>query len=110
MTKRLAVFASYDRNGIVHDFVVNYLKKLRAVADTVVFVADNTADEKERAKLNGLWQTSPFLNRTGNTISDRINAGSIWRGKRGCRTDATSCFCATTVASPSREWNRLLPT
>jgi len=60
MTKRLAVFASYDRNGIVHDFVVNYLKKLRAVADTVVFVADNTADEKERAKLNGLADIAIF--------------------------------------------------
>lgn len=60
MTKRLAVFASYDKNGIVHDSVVSYLEKLRAVADTVVFIADNTADEKERAKLNGLADIAVF--------------------------------------------------
>lgn len=60
MTKRLAVFASYDKNGIVHDSVVTYLKQLRAVADAVVFVADNTADGEQRAKLDGLADIAVF--------------------------------------------------
>ncbi len=60
MTKRLAVFASYDKNGIVHDSVVTYLKKLRAVADAVVFVADNAADGEQRAKLDGLADIAVF--------------------------------------------------
>lgn len=54
------MFASYDKNGIVHDSVVTYLKQLRAVADAVMFVADNTADGEQRAKLDGLADIAVF--------------------------------------------------
>lgn len=60
MTVRVAVFAAFDKDGIVHDYVLAYLKKLKAVADKIVFVADNEAVESEQKKLNGLADIAVF--------------------------------------------------
>ena len=87
MTKRLAVFASYDKNGIVHDAVVAYLKKLRAVADVIVFIADNTADASERAKLNGLADVAVF------EPHGEYDFGSYKRGIRLARDKGLSDGC-----------------
>lgn len=60
MTRRLVLFASFDKDGLVRDYVVSYLRKLKAVAERVVFVADNTAEQTEQAKLNGLADIAIF--------------------------------------------------
>lgn len=51
---RIAIFASYDKNGIIHDYVIEYLKYLKEIADKIIFIADNYADEQEQNKLKWL--------------------------------------------------------
>lgn len=48
--KRLTIFASYDKNNIVNDYVHYYLKELKKISD-VVFVADNTLNDFEKEKV-----------------------------------------------------------
>lgn len=60
MTRRLVLFASFDKDGLVRNYVVSYLRKLKAVAERIVFVADNTAEQTERDKLNGLADIAIF--------------------------------------------------
>ena len=60
MTRRIVVFAAFDKGGIVHNYVLTYLKKLKAVADKIIFIADNEASETERQKLNGLADIAVF--------------------------------------------------
>ena len=49
-----AVFAHYDKDCIVDDYVLFYLKSLKSVCNFVVFVSCNPLVEGEREKLNGL--------------------------------------------------------
>lgn len=51
--KRLAVFASYDKNCKINDYIVYYLKELNKVSD-IIFVADNPLDEVEKEKIRSL--------------------------------------------------------
>jgi lipopolysaccharide biosynthesis protein len=51
--KRLAVFAGYDKYGIINDYVIYYLKELKKVAD-IIFVYDNSFSEEELLKIKGL--------------------------------------------------------
>ena len=39
--KRIAVFASYDMEGIINDAVISYLQALQTVVDGIVFITDN---------------------------------------------------------------------
>ena len=57
---RLAIFASYDKQGIVHDYVISYLKRLKRVSDKIIFIADNHAKAEEKQKLNGLVEFCSF--------------------------------------------------
>lgn len=52
--KRLVIFASYDKNGIIHDYVRTYLSQLREVSDCIIFVADNECCETETKKISSL--------------------------------------------------------
>lgn len=57
---RIAIFASYNKQGIVHDYVINYLKRLKRVANKIIFIADNNARSDEKEKLNGLVEFYSF--------------------------------------------------
>lgn len=57
---RLTIFASYDKQGIVHDYVISYLKRLKRVSDKIIFIADNHAKDKEKQKLKGLVEFCSF--------------------------------------------------
>lgn len=54
MMKRIALFAHYDRDGIVDDYVIYYLRSLKRVAGRILFVSDCALREGEAAKLEGL--------------------------------------------------------
>ena len=56
----IVVFASYDKDGIVHDYVLGYLRYLKEVADKIIFIADNYADEYEQNKLKELVDYAEF--------------------------------------------------
>ena len=59
--KRIVVFASYDKNGVIHDYILQYLKYLKEVADKIIFIADNYANAQEQQKLNGLVDYAEFV-------------------------------------------------
>lgn len=48
--KRLAVFAGYDKESVIHDYVVYYLQELSKSAD-VIYVADNELAQNETDKI-----------------------------------------------------------
>ena len=50
--KRAVIFAHYDKDGIIKDYILYYLKELKMVADKIVFVS--CSDLKNSESLNGL--------------------------------------------------------
>ena len=52
--KRIAIFAHYDCDGIVDDYVIYYLRGLAHVADRILFVSDCELRAGEAAKIEGL--------------------------------------------------------
>ena len=57
---RIAIFAHYDKDGVVHDYVLGYLKYLKEVADKVIFIADNYAEKREKDKVKNLVDYAEF--------------------------------------------------
>lgn len=57
---RVAIFASFDKDGIVHDYVISYLKRLKRVAEKIIFISDNNAKNEEIKKLSDLVVFSDF--------------------------------------------------
>jgi len=51
--KRLAIFAGYDKDSIIDDYVVYYLKELKKVAD-IIYVSDTKYSEQELQKIKDL--------------------------------------------------------
>jgi O-antigen biosynthesis protein len=51
---RIVIFASYDKSGIIHEYVISYLKKLKKISNTIIFVADNFVSNTELKKIRDL--------------------------------------------------------
>lgn len=49
--KRLAIFAGFNKNGIIPDYVVYYLKELKKYADGIIFITDNPIFKDELDKI-----------------------------------------------------------
>lgn len=49
--KKLAIFAFYNGKGLINDYVVTYLKYLKELSDSIIFVADNEPNVKELSKI-----------------------------------------------------------
>jgi len=58
MKKRLAVFAHYDRDNVIDDYVMYYLEELKKVASDIVFVSDCDLPDAELKKLDGIVKKS----------------------------------------------------
>lgn len=52
--KRLAVFAHYDKDSIIDDYVIYYVKALKKVAEKIIFVSDCDLTQVEQDKLIGI--------------------------------------------------------
>lgn len=48
--KRICLFAGYDKNNIIQEDVIYYIKELSTIAD-VYYMADNSLNKKEKDKL-----------------------------------------------------------
>lgn len=51
---RLCVFAHWDRDNIIDDYVIYYLNALKEVCRQIIFVSDCDLEESETEKLNGI--------------------------------------------------------
>lgn len=58
--KRVAIFASFSKNGKIADYVVYYLSELKKVCDAIVFVADNPIIPSEVDKIKNLVVYAQF--------------------------------------------------
>ncbi len=52
--KNISIFAHYDRDNIIDDYVIYYLNELKKVSEKVIFVSDCDLSKNEVAKLNGV--------------------------------------------------------
>lgn len=52
--KRAAVFAHYDKDNLVDEYVIYYLKSLKEVCEKIVFVSCGTLSDSEKHKLNDI--------------------------------------------------------
>jgi lipopolysaccharide biosynthesis protein len=51
---RITIFAHFDRDNLVDDYVILYLKGLREVSEKIIFVSDGKIIEEEKFKLSEL--------------------------------------------------------
>lgn len=51
-TGRVAVFASFSADGIIHPYIVHYLRGLRQVCDKIIFCSDNYFSNDETCKIS----------------------------------------------------------
>ena len=73
-TKRAAVFAHYDKNENIEDYVVYYLKCLKNIVGTVIFVSDGKIKEDEKVKI------SPYADNIIAESHGEYDFGSYKRG------------------------------
>lgn len=52
--KRLCIFAHWDRDNIIDDYVIYYLKALKEVCETIIFVSDCNLKASETDKLDNI--------------------------------------------------------
>ena len=74
---RAVVFAHYDKYNSIQEYVLYYLKELRKVADTIIFVSDPKSYSPCGVAITSLTRGCTLLLqlRMANTILDHINAG-----------------------------------
>lgn len=53
-SSRLVIFAHYDKWDLIEDYVIDYLKGLKSVANDIVFVSDCFLSQEELTKIDGL--------------------------------------------------------
>lgn len=57
MTKnRIAIFAHFDKDNIIDDYVVYFLKALKSVSDKIIFVSANDLSDFERKKVDNICE------------------------------------------------------
>ena len=49
--KRIAIFAHYSTDNKIDDYVIFYLKELKKVAESIIFVSDTNIEEEELDKI-----------------------------------------------------------
>ncbi len=52
--KRVVIFASYSKNGILADYVLYYLQGLKKIAEDIVFISDSKIQQGEEKKIQNL--------------------------------------------------------
>ena len=98
--RRSAVFASYSGNGRIEPYVLHYLKGLREVVDTIVFVTDNPLFEEEACKLEGVV-TCMIVSRHGEYDFGSYKRGWDWLVETGLLADVEEVvFCNDSCYGP----------
>ena len=52
--KRIAIFAHYDKNNLIQDFVIYYLSELKKCVEKIIFVSDSDVLPEELKKIENL--------------------------------------------------------
>lgn len=71
---RTCIFASYDANGIIQDYVVSYLKFLKEISNEILFISDCSFNDNELSKIN------PYISYSECNRHSEYDFGSYKRG------------------------------
>lgn len=85
--QRVAIFAAYNPQGIVPDYVVYYLTGLREVVDAIIYISDNTVYKEEVLKIRDLVVYASFM-RHGRYDFGSYKDGFLWAEQHGLLTHA----------------------
>lgn len=91
--KRIAIFASYNKNGRVADYVIYYLKALHKIANHIIFISDNEMEEGETEKLSDIVTTS-ICHRHGMYDFGSYRIGYYWALEHKLLEDADELIFA----------------
>ena len=84
---RVAVFASYSKDGVVEDYVLYFLRELGKCVDAIVFVADNSAEPSEQDKVRDLVTYASFAHHGGHDFGS-YRRGFMWLEEHGLLREA----------------------
>jgi lipopolysaccharide biosynthesis protein len=100
--KRLAIFAGYDKDKIIDDYVIYYLEKLKQVSD-IIFVYDNRFPHSELKKVQKLT-IHQICKKHGEYDFGSYKRGYLWAQKEGILKDYDSLiFCNDSVYGPFQD-------
>lgn len=85
--RRIAVFASFTKEGKIEDYVIYYLNSLQKVVDSIVFVSDNEMEKGETDKLSGIV-TVTICHRHGMYDFGSYRIGYFWALEHGLLDNA----------------------
>ena len=74
---RLAIFAHYDRRNEIEDYVIEYLKGLKKVAQDIIFVSDSDVKEEELSKISN-YVTHTIVGHHGEYDFGSYKRGYLW--------------------------------
>lgn len=80
--KRVAVFAHYDKNNLIEDYVVYFLSELKKVAEKIVFVSDSNVKDSELKKINTYIEKA-IIGTHGEYDFGSYKRGYIWAKENG---------------------------
>ena len=96
--KRVAIFAYWDREGIIEDYVLYYLQKIKLIADCIIFSADCQIQQNELSKIDTIV-THIINGRHGEYDFGSYKRGFLYAKENGLLNDADelifsndSCF------------------
>ena len=76
--KRICLFAGYDPDGVIDDYVVDYLRELSQYAD-IYYLADCEMSPEQLTRIDG-YTKGAWSERHGNTTSVLFSMASWWVG------------------------------
>ena len=98
--KRVAIFASFNRDGVIAPFVVYFLKELNKEVENIVFIADNEVLPREEEKIKDVVVYSR-CERHGCYDFGSYRRGFEWAEENGLLKDADELiFCNDSCYGP----------
>lgn len=91
--KRIAIFAHYDKDNKIEDYVVYYLEKLKKVAEQIIFVSDSNIPENEIGKISKIV-THSIVQRHGEYDFGSYKRGFLYALKNGLLENIDECIWA----------------
>lgn len=98
--RRVAIFASYNKKGIIATYVVHFLKELKKEVNDIIFVADNEVSPDEEDKIKDIV-TYSLCERHACYDFGSYRRGYEWADENGLLKDADELiFCNDSCYGP----------
>lgn len=91
--KRVAVFAHFDKNNIIQDYVVYYLSELKKCAEKIIFVSDSEISPEELKKIDKIVEHS-IVGKHGEYDFGSYKRGFIYAKENGLLNDCEELIFA----------------